>query len=385
MRLYLTKSINLKSCPELMRLSEEGEELSDLLKLQAETILIRWINYHLKRKGQGRRVTNLGSDLKDSIPLIYVLNSIDSEKCSLDALKEEDLTKRAELMIKTALAIEVPALILPSDITHGNVKPNTLYVAEIFNTRHGLEPLNQEEKEKYEAAGILNDDIEGSRDERAFRFWINSLNIEDLYINNMYDEITDGLVILKVINKMDPAIVDWKLVDKKPNNKFKKGINCQQAIQACQKLGLKVPGISGQDFVDGNKKSIIAVVYQLVRLNYLKTIGGQSEDDLVKWANTMVGEMTIKNLKDPALADGQFLIKLCSKIEPRAVNWDIVMKGETDEEKENNAKYVISLARKLGAVIFCVWEDISKVNYKMILVLLCSLFEIYQEMKKKQE
>lgn len=52
------------------------------------------------------------------------------------------------------------------------------------------------------------------------------------------------------------------------------------------------------------------------------------------------------------------------------------MSGHTDEEKENNAKYVLTVARKLGCVIFCVWEDIPKVNYKMILVLVCSLFEL---------
>lgn len=58
------------------------------------------------------------------------------------------------------------------------------------------------------------------------------------------------------------------------------------------------------------------------------------------------------------------------------------MKGETDEEKENNAKYILSIARKLGAVIFAVWEDITQVNYKMILVLVCSLFEVFEERKK---
>ena len=52
------------------------------------------------------------------------------------------------------------------------------------------------------------------------------------------------------------------------------------------------------------------------------------------------------------------------------------MNGDTDEEKENNAKYILSIARKLGAVIFCVWEDITQVNYKMMLVLVCSLMEI---------
>ena len=32
-RLLLTKAINLKQVPELMRLAEEGEELQDLIKL----------------------------------------------------------------------------------------------------------------------------------------------------------------------------------------------------------------------------------------------------------------------------------------------------------------------------------------------------------------
>lgn len=119
-----------------------------------------------------------------------------------------------------------------------------------------------------------------------------------------------------------------------------------------------------------------------MRLNYLKIIGSQTEDDLVKWANSMVEDMKIKNFKDQALSDGTFLIKLCAAVEPRAINWDIVQKGETDEEKENNAKYVISIIRKLGGVIFGVWEDITKVNMKMILILVASLFQIHQEMKK---
>jgi plastin-1 len=354
------------------------------MKLPAETILIRWLNYHLRKQGVERKVTNLGADLKDSHVLIYVLNRLEPSKCSLEHLKEEDNIKRAEHMINSALSIGVPPLVRPSDITSGNVKINTVFVAELFNTRHGLEELTQDEIEKI---GIINDDIEGSRDERAFRFWINSLNIEDLYINNLYDECRDGLVLLKVIHKLDNTVINWKTIEKNPaGNKFKMGINCGQAIEACKKIGLKIPGIGGSDIVDGNRKLVIAVVWQLVRLHYLKIIGSQSEEDLVRWANDMnQGEAQVKSFKDGNLATGQFLLKLCSSIEPRAIDWDIVMKGETDEERENNAKYIISIARKLGAVIFCVWEDIPKVNYKMILVLVCSLFELYQERKHKQE
>ncbi len=286
-------------------------------------------------------------------------------------------------MIHYAESLGVPPLVRPTDITSGNVKINTIFVSELFNAKHGLEELNQEEAALIDKMGIIDDDIEGSRDERAFRFWINSLNIDDLYINNLYDECRDGLVLLKVIHKLDNTVIDWKKVEKNPNNKFKQGINCGEALNACKKLGLKLPGIGGSDINDGNKKLIIAVVWQLVRLNYLKIIGSQSEDDLVKWANTLIGDMQIKNLKDSSLSNGQYLLKLCSSIEPDAIDWDIIMKGDTDEEKENNAKYIISIARKLGAVIFCVWEDIPKVNYKMLLVLVCSLFEIYQERKNR--
>ena len=288
-------------------------------------------------------------------------------------------------MINMAESLGVPPLVRPADITSGNVKINTIFVAELFNTKHGLEELNQAEAEMIEKVGIDNDDVEGSRDERAFRFWINSLNIEDLYINNLYEECRDGLVLLKVIHKLDNTVVDWKKVDKNPNNKFKQSINCGEVINACKKLGLKLPGIGGQDIVDGIPKLVIAVVWQLVRINYLKIIGSQSEDDLVKWANSQVGDMQIKNLKDSALSDGSYLLNLCSAIEPKAIDWDIIMKGESDEEKENNAKYIISISRKLGAVIFCVWEDIVKVNYKMMLVLVCSLFEISEERKKRSE
>lgn len=384
MRQCLTKMIDIKHCPELMRLAEEGEALADLMKLAPEAILVRWINFHLKREGQEMRVKNLGGDLKDSIALTYVLHSLDSSKCTLENLKEDDFIKKADKVIKNAESLGVPPLVSPSDIASGNVKLNTVFVAQLFNTKHGLEELNLEEKAKFEAAGIINDDVEGSRDERAFRFWINSLNIDDLYIENLYDGVKDSLTLLKVIHKLDPNVVDWKKVEKKPdNNKFKMGINGNQVVESCKKLGFKIPGIGGTDFVESNRKNIIAVVWQLVRLNYLKIIGSQTEDDLVKWANSMVPDLQIKNFKDSSISNGHFLIKLCSAIEPRAINWEIVLPGDTDEEKENNAKYIVSIARKLGAVIFCVWEDIVKVNYKMILVLVCSLFEIHSEMAKK--
>ena len=38
-------------------------------------------------------------------------------------------------------------------------------------------------------AGIIDDDIEGTKEERAFRMWINSLGIEDVFINSLFSDL----------------------------------------------------------------------------------------------------------------------------------------------------------------------------------------------------
>ena len=44
-------------------------------------------------------------------------------------------------MIKNAEKLGVPALVRPADVVSGNVKINTVFVASIFNTKHGMEEL----------------------------------------------------------------------------------------------------------------------------------------------------------------------------------------------------------------------------------------------------
>lgn len=378
-RKAVTQKISLKDCPEIMKLGQEGEELKDILKLTSEVVLIRWINYHLMKAGQDRKVTNLGKDLSDSFALFHVLNQLDKDKCPLDGIDDEDMAKRAEKMISNSLALGVPDLIRPQDIITSNTKINTLYVSYIFNTKHGLETLTEEE---YNAAGMIDDDVEGSREERTFRFFINSLGIDDLYINDLYDDCKDGVVLAKVCGRIDPKSVDWKKIDLAPNNEFKKNINNNTVIEAGKNMKLKLIGIGGVDLTKGEKKALLALVWQLVRLYYLKLIGDKKEDELVKWVNDTVGGKcpSIKDFKDSSLTDGKMMLHLCAAIEPRAVNWDLVMQGDTDDDKKNNAKYAISVARKLGAVIFCIWEDIIAVNAKQMLIFFATMAEIQIEM-----
>ena len=134
------KAIALSEVPEIYRLLKEGEELSDLQKEKPENILLRWMNFHLRAAGQSE-IGDLGKDLKDSRACIYVLNQLDAEKCSLDALNEEDDVERATKMIASATAMGVEDSIGPRDLVKGNAKVNAIFVAAMFNTKHGLQEL----------------------------------------------------------------------------------------------------------------------------------------------------------------------------------------------------------------------------------------------------
>ena len=92
----------------------------------------------------------------------------------------------------------------------------------------------------------------------------------------------------------------------------------------------------------------------------------------------------ITSFKDKTITDCKFLFNLISTIEPKIINWELVTAGQTPEEIENNCKYVISAARKLGATIFLVWEDIKDVNPKMIMTLVAALVHIATKGKQEE-
>jgi len=380
-KLVVMRNIQLKHHPELIRLLNPGEQLSDLLKLSPEQLLLRWFNYHLKQAGYDKKITNFSGDVKDSEKYTILLNQLNKNLCDKSALNDSDLKKRAKKVIDNSKKLGAESYITPDDIVAGNSKLNTLFVASIFNAYPGLEPPT--EQEAMEAAKLLDDDVEGAREERAFRMWINSLGLNDengepIHINNLYEESRDGLLLLRTLDRIKPGCVNWKIVDKKPNNPFKKTANCNEVIDASKKSNYKIVGIGGGDIRDGNKKYILAIVWQMMRAHSLQVIGNKTEEELVAWGNDRVdSQYKVKSLKDKKLCNSLYFIHIMKSIEPRSINWDIVMEGRDDDEaKENNAKYAISIARKLGATVFLVWEDIAEVKSKLLLTLLASIYEV---------
>uniref|UniRef100_A0A0D6QT18 Calponin-homology (CH) domain-containing protein n=1 Tax=Araucaria cunninghamii TaxID=56994 RepID=A0A0D6QT18_ARACU len=381
-KIQLLADLNLKKTPELVELVDDSKDVEELMNLPPDKVLLRWMNFHLQKAGYKKNITNFSSDVKDGEAYAVLLNVLAPEHCSLTTLETKDPMDRASLILKQAEKMSCKRYLSPKDIVEGSPNLNLAFVAHLFHERNGLSL----DSNKISFAEMMSDDVQVSREERAFRLWINSLGI-DTYCNRVFEDVRDGWILLEVLDKVVPGIVNWKQSNKPPiKMPFRKVENCNQVIRIGKQLKFSLVNLAGNDFVQGHKKLILAYLWQLMRYNLLQLLknlklqsNGKdiSDQDILSWANAKVKSTgrtsQMESFKDKSLANGIFFLELLSAVEPRVVNWYIVTKGEDNEEKRLNATYIISVARKLGCSIFLLPEDIVEVNPKMILTLTASI------------
>jgi len=339
-----------------------------------------------------KRVANFGSDLKDSEVYAHLLSRIDPErKCTTAILQQSaDHLERAKYVAAQGPRMGAEFSLQPTDIVSGNEKLNMAFVAALFNACPGLEPPQEAEVQAL-LEEMPDDDETDSREERAFRMWVNSLGIDECaYVNNLFDDLRDGEVVLRTMDHVRRGVVDWGRVNRAPKMVFKKIENLNYAVD----LGLgpfafSLVGVQGKDLVDGNKKLTLALMWQLMRTHLLAFLaslrtqrgaGSMSDSEMVEWAVEKVklagSASSMRDFGDKSLASGLFLIDLLAAVEPRCVDRKLVTPGVTDEERKLNAKYVISSARKIGCSLFLLWEDIVEVRPKMILSFIATVMSI---------
>lgn len=382
-KIQLTSTINLKSHPELMRLLMEGETLEAFMKLPPDQILLRWMNYHLRAAGHPKQVTNFSRDVQDAVAYSVLLHHIAPEQCDLchESVPEE----RAAHVIQNARRLGIETFIKPRDITSGNPKLNMSFVAQLFNTCPALDIVEEEIKQLEE---ILYDDVGDTREERVFRMWINSLGIDEVYINHLFSDLHDGLNILKVFDKIEKGIVAWQKVNLIAPNKFKQVENCNYCVVLGKQLKFSLVNIGGADIYEGAKKMILSIIWQSMRYQQLKLLSSLSkgsgeitDKDIIDWANQKVRQsgrlqQQIVAFRDPSLSDALYLLDLVHAVEPRAVNWELISQDKSEDDKASNSKYAISCAQKIGAAVFLTYEDIIEVKPKMIMTFVASLMSV---------
>lgn len=381
-KIQLLADLNLKKTPQLLELLDDSKDMEELINLPPEKILLRWMNFHLKKSECKKIVTNFSSDVKDAEAYAHLLNVLAPEYTNPSTLAVKNPFERAKLVLEHSDKMGCKRYLTARDIVEGSPNLNLAFVAHIFQHRNGL----TDQTKQISLLQALPDDTEDSREERAFRLWINSLG-NSTYINNVFEDLRNGWILLETLDKVSAGIVNWKIANKPPiKMPFKKVENCNQVVKIGKQLKFSLVNVAGNDIVQGNKKLILAYLWQLMRYNILQLLknlrfharGKEITDaDILEWANSKVSstgsQSSMNSFKDKSLSDGIFFLELLSSVQPRAVNWGLVTKGVTDEEKKMNASYIISIARKLGCSIFLLPEDITEVNQKMILTLTASI------------
>ena len=80
-------------------------------------------------------------------------------------------------------------------------------------------------------------------------------------MNNLFDDLRDGLVLLQAIDRIHSNSVDWKKVNKPAPiaSKFKKVENCNYVVVLGKSMKFSLVGIQGSDIVDGSKTLTLGI------------------------------------------------------------------------------------------------------------------------------
>lgn len=324
------------------------------------------------------RVTNFSSDVKDGENYTVLLNQIAPETCSRSPLQTRDLLQRAEEVLQNAERLECRKFLTPTSLVAGNPKLNLAFVANLFNTHPALDPITEEEKL------VVDDfDAEGEREARVFTLWLNSLDVQPT-VNSLFDDLRDGTILLQAYDKVIKGSVNWKHVNKVPTNgnemsRFKAVENTNYAIELGKQYRFSLVGVQGADITDGQRTLTLGLVWQLMRKDISETLSALaqrlgkreiSDSEMVKWANEMSRKggknSSIRSFKDNSIGTGIFLLDVLNGMKSSYVDYDLVTDGRNGDDAYMNAKLSISIARKLGATIWLVPEDICQVRSRLV-------------------
>ncbi|XP_027642989.1 plastin-1 isoform X2 [Falco peregrinus] len=384
----LFADIEISRNEALITLLNEGEELDQLMKLSPEELLLRWVNYHLAN-ARWQKISNFSQDIKDSRAYYHLLNQIAPKGDGLDespikvdfsGFHDKNDLRRAEYMLQQADKLGCREFVTPADVVAGNPKLNLAFVANLFNT---YPALHKPDNSSYDL-NLLEGE---TKEERTFRNWMNSLGVSP-YVNHLYSDLSDALIIFQLYD-MTRVPVEWNHVNKPPypllGSNMKKIENCNYAVELGKaKAKFSLVGIAGHDLNEGNPTLTLALVWQLMRrytLNVLSDLGeGEKVNDeiIIKWVNqtlTKANKKTsITSFKDRSISTSLPVLDLIDAIAPKAVRPEMVKREDLSyEDKLNNAKYAISVARKIGARIYALPDDLVEVKPKMVMTVFACL------------
>ena len=76
-----------------------------------------------------------------------------------------------------------------------------------------------------------------------------------------------------------------------------------------------------------------------------------------------------------SIRDSVPVLKLIDSLQPGTIDWSLVFldAGVEEDKLIRNAKYAVTMARKIGAPVYALPEDIVRLRHKMVMTVFASL------------
>jgi len=403
----LDRFCSFKKHPELVLLKKTTEDVGSLAFFDGEKWIIRWINFMLKRNGEDN-VDIDNEDLirfnKDFMKILGLLKKRNSIIMTKPNATKSDSAKAFIKIAKHQFNVDTP--IEPEDFTNNNRFCQNYFAAQIFDKLNGL-VLTEEMKQ---TLLVTQDGFEGFNDSEreAVIAWLNSFGLRNR-VDNLND-ISSGLTLLKVLDRLKKGSVEWKRVHLKVRHKFDHVINCNYVVDVCQKqLGLKFVNISGMDVVDKNNSIIKSLLWQIMRYQSVKILSdlqfGSKIDkvnnsEIIKWCNAKLVEAFDKNIKckqikrlnDSSLSTGLYYLELIRSIMPNSIDESLInynvpplssqikkdfhLHDKHYKARRENLKYCMTIIRRYGVDLFINVDDLFRLEQRAVVSILAALMTI---------
>eukprot|EP01101_Sappina_pedata_P006777 TRINITY_DN3464_c0_g1_i1.p1 TRINITY_DN3464_c0_g1~~TRINITY_DN3464_c0_g1_i1.p1 ORF type:complete len:1580 (+),score=959.31 TRINITY_DN3464_c0_g1_i1:84-4742(+) len=418
------------------------------VSLPASKLLLRWANYHLKK--HNRIITNFTDDFEDCANYIYLLHELFPEKVpGGDANVRsfindmEDWEERAKYVISVTQQEGCFCTIAPRDILEAeNERLTVAFLADLVRVRNGLPAIEQElasdsinsssgsnislsssgkDEQHLTAKKASAEDkahLEKQEEETQLCNWINGLGLElATEVKDLEADLSDGIVLLKIMAKAKPEFVDSKKYATKPKTKFAQIALLEYALDV-SKNQFKFPNmrIVASDIAEAKKGSGSVLVKQVKKymggsepakadhkkkhaqkkapssaakdLFLQSRIRATTKDDILEWINTHIAKtrpgVTIKSIEDPQINTLLFLDILSSALPAGEVNRALIAAEGTVEGDLNNARLLLGIVWKSGIPVTFHPRNLVRASLEDI-QLLSSTLLVYLSVKNKMQ
>eukprot|EP01112_Ceratiomyxa_fruticulosa_P009333 TRINITY_DN2431_c0_g1_i20.p2 TRINITY_DN2431_c0_g1~~TRINITY_DN2431_c0_g1_i20.p2 ORF type:complete len:514 (+),score=110.07 TRINITY_DN2431_c0_g1_i20:2231-3772(+) len=177
----------------------------------------------------------------------------------------------------------------------GNGPPSVSSVALSPPSPSSPPPPTQTQKSIYSISTAAGSTHTYSIDERnMFAHYINNMAVlrgdevlkEILPIEeeNFFKKFSDGVLLFNLVNAVKPGTLSLKKFEPVPPNKFRFAAaeTLATALQGCKRIGISLTNIGPEDFIDCREHLVLAVVWQLLKVDILSQVALNKHPELCR-------------------------------------------------------------------------------------------------------